>query len=67
MKVNNGPILTYELVYKFFWVEVHSLRSDGYHHLDGHERGCLVKSESMGRVMYHRPRELMRFKCEDAK
>lgn len=63
MKIKNGPALTYELVYKFFPVTIMTKKADGYYHENGIARGVLVKSLSMGRVMYHKPEELMVFKC----
>lgn len=64
MKAENGPTVTYELVYRYSRKPIHSLGADGYYHQIGTDRGVLVKSVSMGRVMYHKPEEMLRWKCE---
>jgi hypothetical protein len=64
METMNGLTVKYVLVYRIFPRTVTTLKDDGFYHDDGRERGHLVKSESMGRVMYHRVEELMRFKCD---
>lgn len=66
MKSENGPTVTYELVYRYSRKPVHSLGADGYYHQLGTARGVLVKSVSMGRVMYHKPEEMLQWKCDAA-
>ena len=65
MTTMNGPTVEYTLVYRIFPRTVHSLRGDGFYHPEPKKyRGHLVMSKSMGRIMYHHARELLRFKCD---
>lgn len=62
MKTENGPALTYELVYTLQKRTIHSIGPDGYYHKTGEARGVLVRSVSMGRAMYHMPEEMLEWK-----
>lgn len=64
MEIDIGPAMRLHLVYRIFPREVCTLGDDGFYHSDGMQRGHLVMSVSMGRVMYHRVEELMKFRCE---
>ena len=64
MKIENGPTLTYELVYRVLPRMTWTLK-DGFYQRNGYKRGSLVMSKSFGDKMYHEVSELMRFKCHD--
>lgn len=64
LKTMNGPTVSYELVYCIFPRKIYKLRDNGFYSPCGYMRGHLVRSESMGGVMYHDISELMQYKCD---
>lgn len=48
-----------KLVYTRFNKPVYTLRSDGFFHCVGKRKGILVKSWSLGTVMYHSPEDCL--------
>lgn len=58
MKIKNGPSVTYEMVFAIWPRRTYSLMSDGCYHPSKLAIGRLVRSTSMGAVMYHKHSEL---------